>query len=388
MRSVYYFALCAAFLFACSGEKEQSAESKTESATVEAEDTSFYEPLPEGIYPQDNPWSQEKEDLGKLLYFDPRLSGDNTISCATCHHPDKGWSDGHPRTIGFGGKELGRHSPTVINSGYFEVQMWDGRAPTLEAQAKGPIQSTVEMNQKADELIEELGAIPEYREMFSKVFGDSGITLDNIANAIATFERSVVSKNSAYDKYMEGDKNAMSPAAVNGMKLFFGKGKCSICHNGPALTDSGFHNIGVKQHGPLTEDLGRYNISKDEFDKGAFKTPGLRSISQSPPYMHDGSEATLKDVIDFYNRGGDVAENRTSLITPLELSDQEVLELVEFLKALDGEPLGIKAPKLPGVVKVIKPQTEAKAKPKTKPKAKTKAKAKTSKKKKKSKKKS
>jgi cytochrome c peroxidase len=384
MKPVYYLALCAVFLFACSGEKEQPpAESTTDTASVE--DTSFYEPLPAGIYPQENPWSQEKEDLGKLLYFDPRLSGDNSISCATCHHPDKGWSDGHPRTIGFGGKELGRHSPTIINSGYFEVQMWDGRAPSLEAQAKGPIQSPVEMNQKADELIEELGAIPEYREMFSKVFGDSGISLDNIAKAIATFERSVVSTNSAYDKYMQGDQKAMSPAAVNGMKLFFGKAKCSICHNGPALTDSGFHNIGVKQHGPLTEDLGRFNISKDEFDKGAFKTPGLRSISQSAPYMHDGSEATLKDVVDFYNRGGDVAENRTSLITPLELSEQEVLELVEFLKALDGEPLNVKAPKLPGVVKVIKPVTEAKttAKTETKKKAKTKSKSKTKKNKKK-----
>ncbi len=354
MKSVYYFALCAVFLFACSGEKEQSAEPKTDAASVEAEDTSFYEPLPTGIYPQSNPWSQEKEDLGKLLYFDPRLSGDNSISCASCHHPDKGWSDGQPRAIGFGGKELGRHSPTVINSGYFEVQFWDGRAPTLEAQAKGPIQAAVEMNQNADELIEELGAIPEYREMFSKVFGDSGITFDNIAKAIATFERSVVSTNSAYDKYMQGDENAMSSAAVNGMKLFFGKAKCSICHNGPVLTDSGFHNIGVKQHGPLTEDLGRFNISKDDFDKGAFKTPGLRSISQSAPYMHDGSEATLKGVVEFYNRGGDVAENRSAFITPLELSEQEVLELVEFLKALDGEPLNVKIPKLPAVVETEK----------------------------------
>ena len=369
MKPVYYFALCAVFLFACSGEKEQQpAESEAESASVE--DTSFYELLPEGIYPQDNPWSQEKEDLGKLLYFDPRLSGDNSISCASCHHPDKGWSDGLPRAIGFGGKELGRHSPTVINSGYFEVQMWDGRAPTLEAQAKGPIQASVEMNQKADALIEELGAIPEYREMFSKVFGESGITFDNLAKAIATFERSVVSKNSAYDKYMQGDENAMSPAAVNGMNLFFGKAKCSICHNGPALTDSGFHNIGVKQHGPLTEDLGRFNISKDDFDKGAFKTPGLRSVSQTAPYMHDGSEATLKGVIDFYNRGGDVAENRSAFITPLGLSEQEVLELVEFLKALDGEPLNIAIPKLPGVVKVVKPETKAKTKTKAKAKAK------------------
>ncbi len=363
MKPVYFFALCVVFLFACSGEKEQPTQTKTETA---AEDTSFYEPMPAGIYPQDNPWSQEKEDLGKLLYFDPRLSGDNTISCATCHHPDKGWSDGHPRTIGFGGKELGRHSPTVINSGYFEAQFWDGRASSLEEQAQGPIQAPGEMNQKVDELIGELDAITEYKEMFAKVFGDSGITLDNIAKAIATFERSVVSKNSAYDKYMEGDKNAMSPAAVNGMKLFFGKGKCSICHNGPVFTDSNFHNIGVKQHGPLKEDLGRYNVTKDEFDKGAFKTPGLRSISQSAPYMHDGSEAKLKDVIDFYNRGGDVAENRTSLITPLELSENEVLELVEFLKALDGEPLNIQAPKLPGVVKVIQPEPKPEAETKSK----------------------
>lgn len=176
---------------------------------------------------------------------------------------------------------------------------------------------------------------------------------------------------------MEGDTKAMSPVAVNGMKLFFGKGKCSICHNGPVFTDSKFHNIGVKQHGPLTVDLGRYNISKDEFDKGAFKTPGLRSISQSAPYMHDGSEATLKGVIEFYNRGGDVAENRTSLITPLELSEKEVLELVAFLKALDGEPLNITVPKLPGVVKVVKPATEAKPKAKATSKTKKKSKKKT-----------
>jgi cytochrome c peroxidase len=139
----------------------------------------------------------------------------------------------------------------------------------------------------------------------------------------------------------------MSDSAINGMKLFFGKAKCSICHNGPAFTDSNFHNIGVKQHGPLKEDLGRFNVTAEEGDKGAFETPGLRSISQSAPYMHDGSEATLKEVIDFYNRGGDVEANRSPFITPLELSDQEVSDLVEFLKALDGEPIRISAPELP-----------------------------------------
>lgn len=350
MKPVYYFALCAVFLFACSGEKEeQPAESEKDKAPVAAEDTSFYEPLPEMKHPADNPWSKEKEELGKLLYFDPRLSGDNTISCATCHHPDKGWTDGLPRAIGFGGKELGRHSPTVINSGYFDVQFWDGRSPSLEAQAKGPIEAPGEMNQNIEELIGELNAIPGYKERFAQVFGESGITLDNIAKAIATFERSVVSKNSAYDKYFAGDTEAMPPSAVNGMKLFFGQAKCVLCHNGPAFTDSGFHNIGVQQHGPLKEDLGRFNVSNDDFDKGAFKTPGLRSVSQTAPYMHDGSKVTLKDVVEFYNRGGDVAENRSAFITPLELNDQAVLDLVAFLKALDGEPLKVAMPELPGM---------------------------------------
>ena len=351
MNRLSLFAVCAIFIFACNGQKEEPAtEAPQETASsTEAVDVSFYEPLPDGVFPQDNSWSQEKEDLGKMLFFDPRLSGDNSISCATCHHPSKGWSDGLPRAIGFGGKELGRHSPTLINSGYFSAQFWDGRAKTLEEQAKGPIEAAGEMNQKFDDLIPELAAIPEYAERFKKVFGESGITPDNIAAAIATFERTVVSKNSAYDQYMAGDKSAMSDSAANGMKLFFGKAKCGICHNGPALTDSGFHNIGVKQHGPLAEDLGRFNVSQDPFDKGAFKTPGLRSVSLSAPYMHDGSKATLKDVIEFYNRGGDVAENRTALITPLELSEQEVLDVVEFLKALEGEPLKVAMPELPGM---------------------------------------
>jgi len=308
---------------------------------------SVYEPLPKVTHPSNNLGSKEKIELGKALYFDPRLSGSNWISCATCHNPALGWSDGLPRTIGDGQKELGRHSPTIINSGYSEVQMWDGRAKDLEEQALGPIQAEVEMNQSMDELIKELKAVPGYVKKFNKVFGESGVTPKNIAKSIAAFERTVVSKNSPYDKYWAGDKKAMSISAVNGMNLFFGKAKCSICHNGPAFTDSNFHNIGVKQHGPLKEDLGRYNISKEDFDKGAFKTPGLRHISRTAPYMHDGSEATLEDVIDFYNRGGDVKENISPFITPLGLTDVEKHELVAFMKALEGEPIIVSFPILP-----------------------------------------
>jgi len=307
----------------------------------------FYEPLPEMKHPADNPWSKEKEELGKMLYFDPRLSGSNWISCMTCHNPGLGWGDGLPRTIGHGQKELGRHSPTIINSGYFELQFWDGRAKSLEEQAVGPIGSQVEMKQDMKALEKELAAIPGYVRLFKKVFPKEGISETTIAKAIGTFERSVVSKNAPYDKYFAGDKTAMSASALNGMKLFFGKAKCSICHNGPAFTDSGFHNIGVKQHGPLKEDLGRYNVTKEDFDKGAFKTPGLRHITRSAPYMHDGSEATLQEVVEFYDRGGDVEENRSPFITPLGLTNEEKKDLVEFMQALEGEPIVVALPELP-----------------------------------------
>lgn len=307
----------------------------------------FYEPLPKMKHPSDNPWAKEKEDLGRMLFFDPRLSGSNWISCLTCHNPGLGWGDGLPRPFGHGQKELDRHSPTIINSGYFESQFWDGRAKSLEEQALGPIGSHVEMRQDLDELVKELKAISGYVRLFKKVFPKEGIKEVTIAKAIGTYERSVVSKNAPYDKYFAGDKTAISASALNGMTLFFGKAKCSICHNGPAFTDSGFHNIGVKQHGPLKEDLGRYKVTKDDFDKGAFKTPGLRHITRSGPYMHDGSEATLKEVMEFYDRGGDIAENRSPFITPLELTKQEKMDLVEFMKALEGEPILASIPEFP-----------------------------------------
>ena len=307
----------------------------------------FYEPLPEMKHPKDNPWSEEKEELGKMLYFDPRLSGSNWISCATCHNPGLGWGDGLPRARGHGMKELGRHSPTVINSGYFTAQFWDGRAASLEEQAKGPIASPGEMNQDYDELVRELKAIPGYVKRFKEVFGEEGITIDNIARAIATFERSVISNNAPYDYYQNGDPSAMSESAVRGMKLFFGKARCAICHNGPAFTDNQYHNIGVKPAGPLKQDLGRYNVTKKDEDKGAFKTPGLRHVAKSAPYMHNGSERTLMEVIEFYDRGGDDVPNKSGFMTPLGLTPQEKKDLVEFLKALTGEPILVTLPELP-----------------------------------------
>lgn len=308
----------------------------------------FFKPLPKMSHPADNPWSKEKEDLGKMLYFDPRLSGSNWISCATCHNPGLGWGDGLPRTIGDGQKELGRHSPSLFNIGDIKPLMWDGRAKNLEEQALGPIKSKAEMNQDLDALVDELAAIPGYSRLFKKAFPKEGLKSETIAKAIATFERSIVSRNSSYDDYFaNGNNKAMSSSALNGMKLFSGKAKCAICHNGPNFTDNGFHNIGIKQSGPLKEDLGRYKISKDDFDKGAFKTPGLRDVSRTPPYMHDGGEATLEDVVEFYNRGGDVDKNKSPFISPLGLNAQEKKDLVEFMKTLDGEPIVVSIPELP-----------------------------------------
>lgn len=306
-----------------------------------------FDPLPVMQFPTDNAYSIEKAQLGKMLFFDPRLSGSNWIRCSTCHDPALGFSDALPRTIGNGQKELGRHSPTVINTGYNPVQFWDGRAKSLEEQALGPIQAEGEMNQNLDDLVKELNDIFEYVRLFKQVFGEEGITPINIAKAIATFERTIVSRNSSFDKYLAGDKKAMSQNAINGMNIFMGKARCMLCHNGPNFTDNEFHNIGVKPAGPLKMDNGRYAITKAIDDKGAFKTPTLRHITKTAPYMHNGTEKTLHDVIEFYNSGGDVKKNLSPLMAPLNLTKKEKDELVEFLKTLEGEDIIITLPLLP-----------------------------------------
>lgn len=312
-----------------------------------SEESISFEPLPLMEFPKDNPYSMEKAQLGKMLFFDPRLSGSNWIRCSTCHDPALGFSDGLPRAIGNGQKELGRHSPTVINTGYNSDQFWDGRAKSLEEQALGPIQAKGEMNQNLDDLVKELKDIFEYVRLFKEVFGKEGITPITIAKAIATFERTIVSRNSPFDKYIAGNKKAMSQDAINGMNVFTGKAACTLCHNGPNFTDNEFHNIGVKSAGPLKIDNGRYAITKDIADKGAFKTPTLRHVTKTAPYMHNGTEKTLHDVIEFYNRGGDVKENLSDFINPLDLTEKEKGDLIEFLKALEGADIKITIPLLP-----------------------------------------
>lgn len=295
-----------------------------------------YEPLPDMPYPADNPPTSEKEKLGSVLFFDPRLSGSNKMSCSTCHLKDQNWIDAVPRAIGFEGKVLRRNSPTLWNSGYSRFQFWDGRAKSLEEQALMPIQDPFEMNQSLPDLLNELSRIPEYPPLFKAAFGDSEITPQRISQAIATFERTLKTAETIYDRFWKGDKSAMSLSAQRGMKLFFGKAKCSICHSGPRFTDDQFHNIGVSVVGSANEDVGREKVTGEKFHLRAFKTPALIYVSRTAPYMHDGSLRTLEEVVDFYDSGGTDDLYKSPFISPIGLTDTEKKDLVEFMSTLDS----------------------------------------------------
>lgn len=293
--------------------------------------------------PSSNELNTVRVELGKQLFFDPRLSGSNWISCGTCHNPALGWSDGLKTAIGNGQKVLGRNTPTIINAAFNSHQFWDGRAKTLEEQAVGPIQAAGEMNQNLDELVTELKAIPGYVASFNKAYPKEGITGKSIGKAIASFERTIISRESAFDRWVAGDKNALTKAQLNGFKVFEGKGHCATCHSGFNFTDNNFYNIGIK----ASNDAGRFNVSKDKKMLGAMKTPTLRDVSLSGPYMHNGQFNTLEQVVEHYDRGGDKEEGLSDMITTLGLSKQEKKDLVAFLESLTGEPQNVIIPRLP-----------------------------------------
>lgn len=294
--------------------------------------------------PEDNPMSEDKITLGKLLYFDKRLSKDMTISCATCHIPFHGFADPHRTSAGVAGKLGGRNSPTVINRLFSADQFWDGRAKDLESQSHGPLTNPVEMAMGSHtDVVGRVKAVKGYAPLFRKAFGDDKIDIERIGKAIASYERTVVAGNSPYDRYQAGDKDALSPAAVRGMQVFNGKGNCKACHTGFNFTDETYQNLGVGMD-KRTPDLGRYDVTHNDTDRGKFKTPTLRNIAHTAPYMHDGSDDTLLDVVEFYNRGGIANPNLSKEIKPLNLTDQEKRDLVAFLEALTGEVNNIAPP--------------------------------------------
>lgn len=292
-------------------------------------------PLPAVPVPADNPQSEEKIQLGRMLFFDKRLSRDRTQSCASCHDPEMAFRDGRSRAQGFNGKELPRHSPSLLNVAYNPVQFWDGRASTLEQQAEGPLLAATEMSMLSeDRLIRRVQAVPEYRQRFRAVFG-GGPTLKNVTKAIAAFERTLVTPNGRFDQYLRGDKSALSDVEKRGLIVFIGKAACSQCHNGPNLTDNRFHRLGLAA-GSGPRDVGRLGVTGRESDRGCFKTPTLRNSVLTAPYMHDGSLKTLSDVIDFYDRGGDAVRRKSPLMVRLDLSAQEKADLLAFLQSLTG----------------------------------------------------
>lgn len=301
--------------------------------------------LPLVTVPADNPQTEAKVALGAQLFFDPRLSADGTISCATCHDPDKAWANHDPVDTGIEGRRGTRNSGTILDAAYMDFQFWDGRARTLEEQALGPIHNPAEMGETLENVVRKLDAIEGYRQQFDVVFG-TGVTTDGIAKAIAAFERSVLSGPSPYDRYLAGDKSAMSAEAIRGLRIFNGKAKCKTCHGGPMLSDQGFHNIGVGMDRPRP-DIGREAVTNEPKDRGRFKTPTLRNVALTWPYMHDGSETTLADVVAFYNRGGLPNPNLDIFVMPLELTGDEQKDLVAFFEALTGSLPKIARPALP-----------------------------------------
>ncbi|HUG71460.1 MAG TPA: cytochrome c peroxidase [Pirellulaceae bacterium] len=280
--------------------------------------------------PSDNELTKAKIELGKQLYFDPRLSCDDTVSCASCHDPKQGWSNGDQFATGVRGQRGGRSAPTIINAGYSYFQFWDGRAEQLEGQALGPVQNPIEMDMKLDDCVGKLNAIDGYRQQFQEIFG-TDVTAEGIAKAIASFERTILSGNAPYDKFKAGDENALSEGAERGRKLFFGRANCSSCHAGPNFSDFAFHNIGIGMDKD-EPDVGRFSETKLLGDRGSFKTPTLREIARTAPYMHDGSLKTLEDVVDYYNKGGHANPQLDEELFPLKLTAEQQADLVAFLK--------------------------------------------------------
>ena len=327
--------------------------------------------------PTDNKQTAEKIELGKLLFFDSRIGGDASVSCADCHAQKQGWGFNDPLSRGYPGVVHWRNSQTVVNSAYLGKLFWTGSAKSLENQAPSAALGAISGNGERDMVEARLAFIPEYVKRFNKVFGDEWPKVNNTWKAIAAFERTLIHDNTAFDKYMRGDKKALSDAQKRGLKLFQGKANCIECHNGPLLTDGKYYNLGVpraeewldqglaqitfryeqyakgvteKMYRTVKDDAGLYYRTKQKRDKGKFRTPPLRYTAYTAPFMHNGSFFEFSEVIDFYNDGGGTNEfsaNKTKLLKPLGLSDEEKEDLVAFLESLSGPEIKIATPKLP-----------------------------------------
>ena len=295
-------------------------------------------------FPKGNPYSEAKVRLGKILFFDPILSGSQVRSCATCHNPALSWGDGRGRAMGEGQKPLALRSPTLLNVAWIPKPGWDGHFRDLEAVAMGPITGATNMNLSEKEMIARLSAIPGYIDAFGAAFGESQITKKKIELALATYQRTIVSSEAPFDRWIAGDEKAMSDAAKRGFDIFNSKANCAACHSGWAFTDASFHDIGSA----TKDDLGRGKLFPTSVKlQYAFKTPTLRDASRRGPYMHDGSVGTLEEVVDLYDRGGIERPSRSDEIRPLNLSKDEKADLIAFLHTLNSAAEPYPVPVLP-----------------------------------------
>ena len=332
-------------------------------------------PLPEVPVPADNPVTAAKAELGRLLFFDNRLSGDVGTSCASCHDPRQGWGDGQAVSRGYAGTQHWRNSQTTVNSAFFTKLFWAGEVPSLEAQAKSAITGNLAGNGDPVMIEERIMQMPEYLAMFKEAFGVDRPTFAHVVKAIATFERvEMISRDSPFDEYLAGDEDALSDDAKAGLALFQGKAGCIQCHNGALMSDEDFHFLDLPQNAvfdtdPLrqvalryqhyirgvpedvyrnaNEDFGLYYTTKKNSDRGRFRTPSLRYLEYTAPYMHNGVLSEIEDVVEYYNEGGGDDPNQSPLIKPLGLTEDEKFELVEFLYSLSGDEIRMNVPRLP-----------------------------------------
>jgi cytochrome c peroxidase len=338
-------------------------------------------PLPPVPIPADNPMSEAKVELGKLLFFDQRMSGDGSTSCAICHVPELGWGTGTPISPGYPGTSHWRNSQTVINSAYLPNLFWAGEAGSLEKQAVSAWTGNLAGNLDPAMAEERLTQIPEYVRLFREAFGAPPNWGDAL-RAVAAFERTLVTQNVPFDAFAQGDRTAISASALRGLALFQGKANCIACHNGPQLADNSYHNLGVPRS-PLYDtninvqvalryqhfsrgvpeaiyraadrDLGLYYTTKRDQDIGKFRTPPLRYLCYTAPYMHNGVFSTLEEVVGFYNAGGGSSPTKSPLIEPLGLTPGEQGDLVALLESLCGDPVIVEAPELPPYEVVLGP---------------------------------
>lgn len=310
--------------------------------------------LPDLPVPDDNPMTLEKVELGKMLYFDPRLSMDGSISCATCHDPALGYSNAAAKAVGVNHAVGGANSPTVLNAAYSTFQFWDGRAESLEGQASGPMTADVEMAGIPDKIVQDLNKVPEYRELSFATFGEY-LSFENITKAIAAFERTILSGNSPFDKfYYGGEEDAISDAAKRGKEIFDDpeKGNCKKCHTYTKtdgyFSDNMFHNVGIGMDKKEPE-AGRMGVTKNKEDLGRFKTPTLRNVTMTGPYFHDGSTFSLKEAAKICLTGIPNPNLDPEYKAKRELTDAELDDVVEFMKALTGEMPIFAKPEIPGL---------------------------------------